>query len=500
MAKRSFPNLLILIATCIAMLVQQAFAETASPDIDKLMAANQWKDAARAIFLEAIAIDKHQSAVIVGQAKGGFINDALDTISRTHLVSWPDHFLSVAQEADGITSEKRNELVQKALEAARNLTGDSVNYVKSYSLTNIALYYSKSGADSEAKALFAEALVAAEKGLTEKGSGGFGNIAQAMKDASPGSVRDWMLVPLKASLGKPSEADSQAFACIDMVSVAARLGRPEQASPFVECAKSAIRRINDRSRRGWADERLADAAQSIGITIAGASVSPYGEAIREARAGNLQKSYDIVTSLNSNLYVNHRVGAYGQVLSDAIQRNDLKTAHFFAERALEKGFSHEVAVWQKIAEKEVQLGDKKSAVESYARAVSALHPGDSRYYVADVLVFLRLGESLLRSGMKDEARRVILSSLPLFEGIADKRRKDDLVRASVAEAESLWKIGMRAEAKSFLRQAYQLASTYDVGKVSYGDSKKASLLATVGSTAVTFSSEHLPDKSRKQKK
>jgi tetratricopeptide (TPR) repeat protein len=498
MVKISFQKLLQLVAMCGVLLMQQAIAEGRSSEIDTLMAANKWRPAARDIFLEARAADKQESAVIVGQAKGGFINDALDTISGTHPYDWSWHFLSLAQNAAAISPEKRNELVQRSLEAARNeARGD---YVRSYSLIKIALYHSKSGADGEARAIFAEALAAAEKGLTEKGSGGFGNITRAMKDEAPDAVRDWMLAPLKVSLGKTFEAEPQAFSCIDMVSVAGRLGKPEQASPFIECAKTAIGRANKSLQRTAANERLADAAQDFGLNYSGTTVSPYGEAIREARSGNAKKSYDIVTSLSANLYVDHKIGAYGAVLSDAIKRNDLKTAHFFAEHALRKGVSQEVEVWQKIAEKEIQLGDLKSAGESYARAASALNSGDSRYYVADVLVFLQLGESMLRNGLTNEGRRVILLTLPLFEGTSDKRREDDLVRATVAVAESLWRIGMQAEAKKFLRQAYRLASSYEVSKRSYSGAEKARFLAAVGSVAVTFSSVNFQNKSVKYKK
>lgn len=498
MAKISFQKLLLFIATYGVLMLQQAIAEGRSSEIDKLMAANKWQAAAREIFLEAKAADKQESAIIVGQAKGGFLNDALETISGTYPYNWSWHFLSLAQNATAISYEKRNELIQRSLEAARNDTRS--NYVRSYSLINIALYYSKTGADGAARAIFTETLASAEKGLTENGSGGFGNITRAMKDASPDAVRDWMIEPLRVSLGKTSEPEAQAFSCIDMVSVVGRHGKPEQASPFVECAKSALNRINNRSIRARANEHLADVVQDIGLNYSGTTVSPYGDAIREARYGNAKKSYDIVTSLSSNLYVDHKIGAYGAVLSDAIKRNDLKTAHFFAEHALRKGVSQEVGVWQKIAEKEIQNGDLESAGESYARAASALNPGDSRYYVADVLVFLQLGESMLRNGLTSEGRRVILLALPLIEGTSDKRREDDLVRATVAVAETLWRIGMPAEAKRFLRQAYRLASTYDVSKSSYSGAEKARFLAAVGSSAVTFSSVNLQSKIVKDKK
>lgn len=486
MTRTSFSQPLASIAACLAMLIQPAVADAAASGVDKLLAANKWKEAAQAIFLEANATDRYESAVIVGQAKGGFVKDALESISRTPPNNWSWHFLSLANDASAISQDMRSHFVQKSLDAARNQTGDSVNYVKSYSLISIALYLSKNGANNEARAIFSEALATAENGLTEKGSGGFRNITEAMKGASPEAVRDWMLAPLKEKIDKTTESENQAFACIDMVSVSGGLGKTEQASAFIECAKKAIGKVNDRSKRKLADERLAVAAQSAGVIFAGVSASPYYEAIEEARSGNAKKSYDIVTGLNSNLYVDHRVSAFNEVLNDALTRNDLKTAHFFAQRPLRKGVSQEVGVWQKIAEKEVALGDRKSAGESYARAASALERIDSRYYVADALIFLHLADSMIRNGLEDEGRQVTLSSLPLFEGLADKRRKDDLVNASVAEATSLWKIGMRPEAKTFLRQAYQLASTYDVSKVSSASSEKSRLLASVGSATLTF--------------
>jgi hypothetical protein len=56
---------------------------------------------------------------------------------------------------------------------------------------------------------------------------------------------------------------------------------------------------------------------------------------------------------------------------------------------------------------------------------------------------------------------------------------------------------MQAEAKRFLRQAYQLASSYDISKRSYGSSEKARFLAAVGSVAITFSSVSVKSKSVK---
>lgn len=49
-------------------------------------------------------------------------------------------------------------------------------------LAKIALFYSGNGSESDARTVFEEALQAAEKGATEKGSGGYGRISQAMVD------------------------------------------------------------------------------------------------------------------------------------------------------------------------------------------------------------------------------------------------------------------------------------------------------------------------------
>ncbi|EXI66039.1 MAG: hypothetical protein AW08_02778 [Candidatus Accumulibacter adjunctus] len=479
---------LILATYCLAMACCSAIAKEPISDVDGLIAADRWQEAARLIFLEARATNKHESAIVIGQARAGFVDDALDTINATHIASRSWLLMSLVHEAPSLSTEKRDELLRNALDSARgNAVGKWPNYLKSGDLARIALYYSGKGATSDAELIFSEAVTAAEKGLTEEGGGGFRQITELMRRAPAGEIKPWMLSVLPRSLNKTEDARSRAFACIDMVSVAARLQSRDLMAPFLDCSNSAIAKIRVAGMRMSAVEALATAKDEAGISNFAPSDSPFFEAIREARAGNTEKSYEIVSGLRQNLYVDHKGEAYEQVFSDAIRRGDLKTAVYLAERPAGQLAYREVSVWQRLAEKQIETGDRESASDSYGKASLAVGriSSSANIYFFDIQSVVRLAESMLRHGMKEEGRRTLLLVQPLLERISE-RRIDDRIKASIAVAEPLSRLGMRSEAKRLIRQAYFYAHSYDTERL-HGDMEKARLLASIGQSISLYS-------------
>ena len=487
---------LFLVTYCLAIFCCSAVAKEPISDIEGLIAADRWKEAARLIFVEARATNKHEPTIVIGQAKAGFVEDALDTINATHIASRSWLLMSLVREAPSLSTERRDELLRNALDSARGkAVGKSPNYLKSGDLARIALYYSGKGAASDAKLIFSEAVTAAEKGLIEEGSGGFRQITELMRRAPTGEIKPWMLSVLPLSLTKTEDARNLAFACIDMVAVAARLESQDLMAPFVDCSTSAIARISVAPMKNSAIEALSKAKDEAGVSNFAPSNSPFIEAIREARAGNAQKSYEIVSGLGQNLYVDHKGAAYEQVFSDAIKRGDLKTALYFAERPARQLSYQEVSVWQRLAEKQIEIGNRQSASDSYRKASLALGRirSSAKIYLFDIQSVVRLGESMLHNGMKDEGRRTLLLVQPLLERISEKRI-DDRVKASITISEPFWQLGMRAEAKRLIQQAYFYAHSYDTKRL-YGDMEKARLLALIGQT-ISMHSESKLNKSQ----
>lgn len=180
-----------------------AIAKESISDVEHLIATDHWEEAAKLMFQEARATDRHESKIVAGQAKAGFIQDALETIEGTHPASRSWLLMTVVNEAPSLPSDKRDDLIRNALASARartNRTAD--NYLRSGNLARIALYYSAQGSENDARAIFSEAVASAEAGLTEEGTGGFRQITEQMHSALPGEVKPWMISMLQSSLNK----------------------------------------------------------------------------------------------------------------------------------------------------------------------------------------------------------------------------------------------------------------------------------------------------------
>lgn len=161
----------MLCGACFIAIGFQCMAEPSPANVESLIHKNKWKEASRAIFLEARLADGYEWGIPPGLAKVGFLDDALDTIAGMALNSQPGALLALVAAVPSIPPEKAAELAKVALDIARKRSGESSSYMKSGDLTSVAIFYSRTGAVTESRSVFEEALRCAESSVGEKGGG-----------------------------------------------------------------------------------------------------------------------------------------------------------------------------------------------------------------------------------------------------------------------------------------------------------------------------------------
>lgn len=456
-------------------------AEQIPSNVETLISGNKWKEVSRAIFLEAKSADKFEWSIPTGQANAGFLDDALDTITGMHPNMQPGALLALVADAPSIPPKRSVELVHQALGLARTMSGKSANYLKSGELTKVALFYSMHGAESDARIIFEEALRAAESGIAEEGSGGYRQISEALI-RNPKSSQDWMLVLVAKHLQRQGNTANSAFAYRDLAQVAVQKINSQMASELIESGISAAKAINQNSMRKLVLEGLANIAIEAGYTKGLPETSPHTQAIQEARSGNLQKAFSIASGLSQSLYVDQGQAVHGRVFEDAVKREDLNTALYFAEHPVRPVSWRQSNAWREIAELQVKKGMRQDAANSYLRASQAISGSpEAVRYLEDVRSILTLGASMRQNGFESEGRKATLDALAMIDRIPE-RRIDDRIRAATLTAETLWLYGMQSEAKQQVLRAYRAASGYsDKNKM-----EKARLLSGLGQATITW--------------
>lgn len=452
-------------------------APTAS-NVSDAIKTNEWARAARLMFVEANNAYPHVLQTVKGQAQAGYVEDAIKSIEGAPPGTRSWLLVLLLREAPALSATTKNQLIQDALASARNRTARSSDYIRSGYLAKVSIYYSVQGREGEAKSIFSEALASANAGLAEEGSGGFRQITEELRSISTHEIKPWMIDAVWANLKVAQRTDDVAFACIDMV-VAAGKYRLQTATPFLDCAAASVAKTWSRSRKRRLREALASAQDEIGLTDRELTDSPVDKAIREARAGNPQGAHAIISTLNQNLYVDHKMDGFLRIFDDAIKRRDFVTAKYFAEHPVNQVSYRIINVWQLLAQAQWDAGDRTSAQASYQKSMVALDEMAStmEVYWFDIKSVVELSESLSKHGAKADSRRCAVLAQSLLERISEKR-VDDRIRALTAVAELFWRLGVRKTAKELWLSAYSAAHSYDTSRL-YGGMEKADLLADV---------------------
>lgn len=489
MTNRLFIQLTLLISLCslVSIPVSSQMISQSVTDTQKLIDEDAWLKLARQIFLEARSTYKYETGIILGQAKAGFISDALDTIEEVHPTSHSYHLISLLRNSPFLSKEQREELTNKAIYSARENTHKTTTHnLKSGDLLNIALYYSAQGDDNHSKELFYEAIKEAEAGLMEKGGNSYQRITKKMLHAPAEEIKPWMLGVIRDNFRKTKNSKDLAYTCMDMAEVAWNVNDIDQTTMYIECASLAINNIKGSKVKKRAIEKLERTKDKLHYFSTSETRSNSTLAIREARVGHIEKSYELISKLGSNLYVDHRLSAYKRVFNDAIKRNDLKGANYFAKRPVSDLSYISISTWTTLAEKQFETEAKKSALVSYKKAYTVLDKINTspKVHLFDIKSILQLSDSMLRNNVKEQGRKSLLLAKQLL-GKIPKKRVDDQVKASILVSNALWQNQMKKEAKVLFKSSYEYTKLYDTGKL-HGKMKKARLLNAIGQLAVTF--------------
>ncbi len=485
-----FTQLILLISLSLFVSVS-ATSQIISPpttDTEKLIDEDKWLNSARQIFLEARSIYKYESSIVIGQAKAGFIKDALDTIEMLNPASRSHHLISLLRTAPSLSKEKRDELTKNAITAARENTYNSATHnLMSGELINIALYYSSQGDDNHSKELFYEAIREAEAGLTETGGNSYRRITDKINRAPTEEIKPWMLEIIRANFRKTKNAKDLAYTCIDMAEVAWKINDLTQSTLYIKCASTAINNIKNSKLKKHTIKQLDRTKDILHYANTTKTGSSFSQAIRQARLGHTKKSYKTVSKLRQSLYVDHKLVAYKRVFNDAIKRNDLITAHYFAARPVSELPYFTITIWTALAEKQFEVGDQKSALVSYKKAYSVIDKisASPKVYLSDIKSILQLSESMLRNNLKNEDRQTLLLAQRLLGNIPEYSVADR-VKASILVSAALWQNKMQNEAKKLFKKTYKYIHLNDTNK---RHERKARLLSAIGQLAVTFGTE-----------
>jgi tetratricopeptide (TPR) repeat protein len=464
--------------TMLSVISSQAISSSTS-ETAQLLAQGAWKVAVQKIFADARTLNRHESAIALGQIRAGLTDDALVTINETHAVNRVWLISELIRKSPALPDETRSQLFQQAVQIAHaNAYAD----LAAGDFTKLALLSVKEGNIEAGKTLFTEAILAAQKGQGED-SAGLRRITEELTRAPLLELKGWMLAALIAVLPSSSE-DKLAFPCVDLLSVAGRLEEPKYFPVLVDCAQRGIANISREGVQDYASAALADVKFELGLLGEARSLPPRLNAKIAVRNGQFLQAQAMIHDMPQGLYVDLVQDTYLAVIHDAFQRGDLAAAEFFIRRPVRDLPAVQLANWQTLARHHLQMGQVQLSDDSNAKAIDVLPrlSAAQRIYGRNVKIVAHLAIALQRQGRIEQARQVIQVAQTLLVRIPD-RQVDDQIEAQLSVAAALWWTDQRPAACEGFLKAYLKAQQMPEDSSS-ADSRKARQLSTVGNAIV----------------
>ena len=362
-----------------------------------------------------------------------------------------DVLLALVAEVPSMAPKRAIELIQRALDMTRAMPVSVAHPAKCGELTRAALLYERLGAKLDSRALFNEALKAAEQVAAENSSAGYRQVSEALAHA-PQESTHWMLTRIAAPLESQEQSTDLAYAYRDLARVALALGNRPMAMQLMERSVSTAQAMPPNLAQRFVIEDLRGVATQAGFALK-----------LPEPAWDAQPMHD-------------------RQLEDALRREDLDAAVVLAEHPTEPTPDTQVNAWRQIAELQVKKKKKKEAMKSYVRAAKVLSERhDAKHAWNVVKAAVALGVSMRQNGLEAEGRQVMLQAIAWMK-LMPSRKLDDHVMAATLIAENLWHYGMVAEVKQLMVGSYRIAGEY--GETQELD--QARLLSRMGLTLSRF--------------
>lgn len=457
---RKTGRFLLALAVGACMVKAQLAAAIQQADAQTLLRQGKWREASRAILLEAPHGTLYAFKLPPPLASEGFVEDALHIIDSERPGVQASARLSLLKKVPTISLDTQRAIASDAIALTRSqsIQGQSRDSVAE-ELAQAALVFQRIGPAERAKPLFEEAVMHASA------AGNYWRLTDAML-ADPPSTQYWMIGMVRQGLQTVDRSlPETAFTYVSLARVAALKNDKRLAAVLVDAGYEATDRITgkgmDKVRRNSARESLAEVAANVGNDRYIAAEHPYVRAIRAARAGDLNKAASIISTLRNTLYVDHPAEAARAVFKDAVARNDLACARRFVSISTYPTGWNDVTQTRRLAEMELRLGEHDRAVASYQRAARmiSLSRSDVRYF-QDVEATVALAESMMTNGMQADARNAMEDA----RGMLDDMRPqwiEKRIRGRALVAKGLWFVGLRKMAREELLTAYRDARAFE---------------------------------------
>ena len=458
--------------------------EEPSVSVESLLRSGKWNDAVRSILIEARDADPQNTIVPGKLADAGYLDDAIASAEALFPVSETTVLLKIARDAPALTKDQKNDLVQRALVVLRRKEG--MSYLKSTDFTFVSLLYVSWGRETDAQAVFLEGLEAAERGPDDKGSDDYRRITEELSSDKWTDIREWMIKPLLSRFTNVKDKFDLAFTYRDLANVRFRQGISSDAKELLSKGLDTADEIGN----GMIVLALADVAVDAGECQYAKTLLERGRhyhmnvdinyAVCEARIGDDVAAVETLSKLGTTLYVDHKALALERIIQQAIQRHDIRTATFFADRATDL---QKMSFWLLIAQAEADIGNQIETRQALDKAIAAeANRKDRRFYVFETGAMANLVETLFVNGYKDESKK-IASNITAELKNTSIGHEADRSRALARFANALSKIEEDNMANDFLAKSYGIAHSIAV-KQPY-DFEKSSLLIYIGTICAT---------------
>ncbi|MEC4718284.1 hypothetical protein RY831_03930 [Noviherbaspirillum sp. CPCC 100848] len=453
-----------------------------SSNTASLIMAERWSDAARAMLREAAAIAPTTGGLPEIQARAGYLDDALDTITRMYPNSQSWGYLELVRGTPNLNPEIRAQLVVQATAAARADGANNLLMFRAGQLAQLTVFHAQEGRSANAASLYAEALQTATRSLQDQANGGYRPVTQELRNATPGTVSEAMFEQVRALLPRVRASQDRTFACVDLAVAAERQSKPALANAFIACGLVEAKGLASAGQRASAETELGTVAVRTGFRHPVLEKPAKIKALREARDGRCEEAYAIATRQGQNLYVDAPQDVLSALVDDALSRGDMKCALYIAQRPKEPVGFVDAATWQRMADKQLARGERQQALVSYRKAGHTLTDGHIEYQRSeyDVRRALQLADSMRNAGLTRESTQLVMQTYGMLAKIYP-RNIDGRLAAAIALAPALWRVGEFAAARQLLADACNGLATYDESGA--GKIRKARLLVAAGDAA-----------------